>query len=108
MHLWAYENSSKADGERYIACGGYGPIQAAADVLHEKYKGTKAAEKIILGKPGEEYLGYDKESGRVQKVGYLPGRVQISGEKAEREMGIRYISFQKSVADTAEELEKLL
>ena len=108
MHLWASENPSKADGERYIACGGYGPSQAAADVLNEKYKGTKIAEKIIVGSPGEGYLGFDKKSGKVEKVDYLPGKIQVSGKKSEREIGIQYISFPKSVADTAEVLEKLL
>lgn len=102
------ENPSKANGERYIACGGFGPNQAAADVLREKYKDGKIAEKIVVGTPGEGYVGFDKATGRVEKVGYLPGRVQISGKKAEREIGIRYISFQKSISDTAEVLEKLL
>ena len=108
MHLWALENASKANGERYIACGGFGPNQAAADVLNEKYKGSKIAEKIVVGMPGEGYVGLNKATGRVEEVGYLPGRVQISGKKAEKEMGIRYISFQKSIIDTAEVLEKLL
>jgi len=106
MHLWAFENATKSDGERYIACAGFGPFQAAADVLWEKYKGTEIGERIISGTPGEGYVGF--ENGRVEKIGYLPGRVQVSGEKAEREMGVRYISFQKSIVDTAEALEGLL
>jgi nucleoside-diphosphate-sugar epimerase len=108
IHLWAFENPSKADGERYIACGGFGPNQAAADILYERYKGTKVGERIIRGTPGEGYVGFDKEGERVEKVRYLPGKVQISGKKAEREIGVQYISFQKSISDTAEALEKLL
>ena len=108
MHLWAFENPSKADGERYIACGGFGPNQAAADILREKYKGTKLGEKITKGTPGEGYVGFDEDRGRVESVAYLPGGVQVSGKKAERVMGIRYIQFQKSISDTAEVLEKLL
>ena len=107
MHLWALEHPSKADGERYIACGGFLPSQAAADILHDKYKGTERAEKTIKGTPGEGYVGYDKGNGVVTKVEYLPGRIQLSGKKAEREMGIKYTSAKKSIYDTAEVLEKL-
>jgi len=106
MHLWAYENAPKADGERYIACAGFGPTQAAADILSYKYKGTEIGEKVIKGQPGEGYVGF--EGGNVEEVAYLPGKVQVSGKKAVKEMGISYISFKKSVLDTAEVLEKLL
>jgi nucleoside-diphosphate-sugar epimerase len=108
IHVWALENPSLADGERYIACAGYGPNQAVADILRGKYKGTNIAEKIIVGTPGEGYEGFDKKSGRVERVGYLPEHVQISGKKAERETGMTYISFQQSISNTAEVLEKLL
>lgn len=106
MHVWAFENAAKSDGERYIACAGFGPSQAAADVLSTKYKGTKIGEKIIKGTPGEGYVGF--ENGEVEKVGYLPDRVQVSGKKAEREMGVQYIPFQKSIVDTAAVLKALL
>jgi nucleoside-diphosphate-sugar epimerase len=105
MHLWAFENAAKADGERYIACAGFGPSQAAADVLRERYKGTRVGEGIVRGTPGE---GYSGGIGMGEKVEYLPGRVQVSGKKAEREMGLKYVSFRKSILDTAEALEKLL
>jgi hypothetical protein len=108
MHLWAFENPSKADGERYIACGGFGPNQAAADVLREKYTGTKVGENIIKGTPGEGYSGYDGKNRKVERVVYLPRSAQVSGKKAEKEMGLRYIPFLKSILDTAEVLEKLL
>ncbi|TVY42132.1 AP-2 complex subunit sigma [Lachnellula occidentalis] len=90
-HLWAYENPSKADGQRYIACEGFGPEQAIADILRYAYKGTSIAEKIPVGVPGERYLGFDKETGDVGDVKYFPGMMRVDGSKAEREMGSRII-----------------
>ncbi|TAQ91009.1 hypothetical protein B7494_g608 [Chlorociboria aeruginascens] len=108
MHVWAYENSSKADGERYIVCGGFGAPQAAADLLREKYRGTKIGEKITLGNPGEGYLGYDKETGKVNEVLWLPGSMRLDGSKAEKAMGFEYITLPQSINDTADVLEALL
>jgi nucleoside-diphosphate-sugar epimerase len=108
MHVWAYENPSKADGERYISFGGFGPVQATADVLRQKYKGTKIAENIILGNPGEGYVGYDKETGEVKAVEYPPGNIRASGKKAETEMGLKFIPFIQSLGETADVLEALL
>lgn len=108
MHLWAFENAAKSDGERYIACKGFGPVQAAADILHEKYKDTKIGERIVVGNPGEGYLGYNKETRTVDDVVYLPAKPQVSGKKAERVMGIKWISFKQSINDTADVLEALL
>jgi nucleoside-diphosphate-sugar epimerase len=107
-HVWAYENPSKADGQRYIACEGFGPTQAVADILRYAYKGTPIAEKILVGNPGEKYLGFNKETGDVDYVKYNPGTVRVDGSKAEREMGFKYISFKQSVLDTAKALEPLL
>lgn len=108
MHTWAYENPKKADGERYLACNGYGPYQAVADVLREQYKGTPIAEKIPVGTPGEGYVGFNKETRKVDHVGYPEGRVRLDGSKAVREMGITYVSFPQSVLDTAKAMEPLL
>ena len=108
MHIWAFENAAKSDGERYIACKGFGPVQAAADILHEKYKDTKIGERIVVGNPGEGYLGYNKETKTVDDVVYLPAKPQVSGKKAERVMGIKWISFKQSINDTADVLETLL
>ena len=108
IHLWALENPSKADGQRYIANGGFGPYQAAADVLHLKYKGQDIAKKIPIGERGEGYIGYNKETGVVEKVDYLPNRPKLNGSKAATATGLDYISFQKSVEDSAVVLEKLL
>jgi len=108
MHIWAFENSSKADGERYLGVQGFGPMQAAADVLNDAYRGTKIGEKISKGTPGEGYVGYNKETGKVDSVGVLPGARRISGQKAVKEMGLEYITFQQSIVDTAKAFEALL
>lgn len=107
-HVWAFENSSKADGQRYIACQGFGPAQAIADILRETYKGTSIAEKIPVGTPGEGYVGYNKATGVVEDVGYPAGRPRVDGSKASKAMGLNYITFKQSVIDTAKALEPLL
>lgn len=107
-HVWAYENPSISDGERYIACAGKGPPQAASDVLRHAYKGTAIGGKIPAGSPGEGYLGYDKETGIVNGVKYPLGQVTFDGTKAEKAMGFKYIPFEQSVIDTAKALEPLL
>ena len=108
MHFWAYENAKKSSGKSYIACGGFGPMQAVADILHEKYRGTEIVEKIVVGKPGRCYDGFNKKTQSVEDVLYPAGKAQISGKKAEREMGIKWISFKQSIGDTADVLEALL
>jgi nucleoside-diphosphate-sugar epimerase len=108
VHVWAYENPHKADGERYICLEGYGPPQAVADILRKKYEGTKIGEKIFVGSPGEDYIGYNKTTGEVDSIDYLPGTARPVGHKAEREIGIKWIPFKQSVIDTAEALEPLL
>jgi nucleoside-diphosphate-sugar epimerase len=110
LHIWAYENPSKADGERYLATQGFGPLQAAADILRYEYKDRpEILEKIPVGKPGDGYHGYDEKTGEVSEViGWSEGRFRVSGKKAEREMGVKYISFRKSVVDTAKAFEPLL
>ena len=108
MHIWAFENSSKAEGERYLGVQGFGPMQAAADVLNDAYRGAKIGEKIVKGRPGEGYVGYNKETGKVDSVGFMPGARRISGAKAVKEMGLKYITFQQSIVDTAKAFEALL
>lgn len=108
IHTWAYENPKKSDGERYIACNGVGPVQAIADILRDDYKGTPIVEKIPVGEPGTGYIGYNQETGQVENLTYLPEKAQVDGSKAKREMGLEYISFQKSVIDTAKAMEPLL
>jgi nucleoside-diphosphate-sugar epimerase len=108
IHSWAFEHPEVADGERYIACEGFGPMQATADILRWKYRETEFAGRITVGEPGTGYVGYDAETGEVRSVGYVPGKPRVSGEKAARAMGVRYISYRKSVEDTAEVLQALL
>ena len=108
MHVWAYENPSKADGERYIAATGFGPLQAVADVLRYRYKGTAIGEKILLGNPGQSYIGYDKQTGEVKEVMPAPNALTVSGEKAKKEMGVKMITFPQSIVETAKVLEVLL
>ena len=108
IHLWAYENPEKANGERYIASAGYGPPQGGADILRKKYEGTKIAEKILVGVPGAGYIGYNKETGEVANVEYPPENARPNGKKAEKAAGIKYIPFTQSVIDTAVAMEPLL
>lgn len=108
MHVWAFEHPDKSDGERYIACQGFGPMQAVHDILRQGYKGTPIAENIALGNPGENYLGYNRETGEVGDIKFPPGRVRVDGSKAAKEMGFKYIPFQESVMDTAKAMESLL
>lgn len=111
MHTWAFEHPEKSDGERYIACAGYGPMQAQADILREYFeeKGEKQIlENIPVGNPGEGYVGYDRETGKVKSVGWAPDKPSVSGEKAQKEMEFRYRSFRESTIETAEVLRPLL
>lgn len=100
MHLWAYTHPAEADGERFIACSGFGPPQAVADILREVY-----GDRIPIGNPGEGYIGFDKENGKVEKVDFPVGRVSVSGEKAERIIGIEFIPLQKSILDNGKVFE---
>jgi nucleoside-diphosphate-sugar epimerase len=108
IHTWAFEHPEVADGERYIACEGFGPLQGAADILRWKYKGTEIEGKITVGEPGTGYVGFNAETGEVKIVEYLPSKPKISGEKVARTMGLRYISYPKSVEETADVLKALL
>ncbi|KAL2060962.1 hypothetical protein VTL71DRAFT_9014 [Oculimacula yallundae] len=108
MHIWAFEHPSETDGERFCACQGFGPLQAVADILRIEYKGTERGEKITLGEPGKGYVGWEETTGRIGKLEYPEGNLRVSGVKAERFMGIKYVDFETSVVDTARALEGLL
>lgn len=74
-----------------------------------KEKGEDAiVENIPLGNPGEGYVGFDKETGKVESVGWTPGKPSVSGERAEREMGFSYRGLRESTVETAEALRSLL
>jgi len=104
LHLWAYEHAETANGERYIACNGYAPSQATADILREAY--PERRHIIQVGKPGDGYVGY--EDGVVRAVEYPPGRIRVSGEKAQRAMGVRFRGFKESLLETARVMERYL
>lgn len=108
LHAWAYEHPTEADGERFCAVQGYGPPQAAADILRVKYKGTSIGERIPVGEPGKGYQGYDEKTGRIGVLEYPEGNLRVTGVKAERVTGLKYIDFETSVVDTAKVLEGLL
>jgi nucleoside-diphosphate-sugar epimerase len=103
-HLWTYEHAALANGERFIASQGYGPPQALADILREAYPDRRGI--IQEGKPGDGYVGY--EDGVVKEVQYPPGRARVSGEKAQKAMGVRFRTFKESVIETAKAMERYL
>lgn len=104
MHLWAFEHPDIADGERYIGVAGYGATQACADILRKHY--PRRLDKIPMGLPGHGYKGY--VDGRVERVEYPDGRFQISGDKAQKAMGIKWVTMQESVLDTVESFNGLV
>lgn len=108
VHAWAFENPEKSNGQRYIAAAGSGPPQGAADILRSHYKGTKIADKILVGNPGQDYIGYNKETGEVSDVRFPPEFPRPVGKKAEEATGIQWIPFTQSVVETAKALEPLL
>ncbi|KAJ8071399.1 hypothetical protein OCU04_001720 [Sclerotinia nivalis] len=111
MHIWAYEHPEKSNGQRYIACAGFGPAQAEADIARAYFK-EKGEEQIVknlpLGNPGEGYVGYNKETEKVESVEWPPETLRVSGEKAPREMGFTYKSLVESTIATAEAIKPLL
>lgn len=108
IHTWAFEHPSESDGERYIAAAGFGPVQGAADILREVYKGTEIGKRITVGTPGEGYKGYDAETGTVAEIKYQAGSTHLSGKKVEDVMGLRYRKFREVVTDTAKAFEAYL
>jgi nucleoside-diphosphate-sugar epimerase len=104
MHLWAFENGEKADGERFIAVAGAGPTQAIVDILREAY--PDRLNVMPEGLPGVGYTGW--KDGKVGDVGWVSGRIRISGQKAQTMMGLEWIPIKKSVTDTAKVLEMYL
>lgn len=109
LHVWVFEHSNEANGERYIAAAGHGPPQGISDILRIEYKGTKIAEKITVGNPGHDYLGYNKETGEVDdQPDYLPESTRPSGKKAAEAAGIKWIPFKQSVIESAKMFEAYL
>jgi len=104
MHRWALEHGAEVDGERFISVAGYGPPQAIADILRERY--PEYRDKVQEGTPGLGYVGF--EGGKVKEVAYPQNRIRVSGEKARKAMGIEWRTFSESVVDTVEVLKGFL
>lgn len=104
IHLWAALNPQKANGQRYIASAGYGPAQAFADILRERYP---TDNKIVEGTSGMGYTTGTDYCDRPTRVWYPPERPQLCGRKIVEHMGIKYRVLAESVLDTVEEWEKV-
>ncbi|KAL5349664.1 hypothetical protein ACLOAV_004694 [Pseudogymnoascus australis] len=104
VHLWAYENHTVADGEKYIASSGIGPNQAIADVLRAEYPERK---NIPVGDPETGYVFKKDANGRIIEISHFPGTSRISGQKAVEATGREWIGFPQSILDTAKALESL-
>jgi nucleoside-diphosphate-sugar epimerase len=104
MHLWAALNPQTPNGQRYIASAGYGPAQAFADILRERYPDDR---KIVEGTPGKGYSTGTDYCARPTRIWYPPERPQLCGRKIVEHMGIEYRVLSESVIDTIEEWEKV-
>lgn len=108
MHIWAYENPGIADGQRYIACCGKGPLQAVSDILRHHYKGTTIGDNVAIGIPGHGYIGYDDTTETASNIRYPPGSIRVDGSHAEKVMGFKYIPVEQTAIDTAKAMEPYL
>jgi nucleoside-diphosphate-sugar epimerase len=95
--IWTIGNPESTNGERFLASAYCAPNQAYVDVLRETYPDRKGL--IPEGTTREGYLpGYQ----------FLEGRVKVDGSKAEKAVGFKYITLDKSVRDTAAVFERYL
>ncbi|KAH7374641.1 hypothetical protein B0T11DRAFT_2248 [Plectosphaerella cucumerina] len=92
--VFAVEKSEVAKDERYIVGDAWGPPQAVADILRKAYPGGKVQE----GEAGAGYLEGFK----------TPADISIDASKAVKATGTPWISYEKSVLDTAKAYEGLL
>ena len=96
MVLFGIEEPEKADGQRYLTAGAWGPMQAIADILRKAYPELK--DTIQVGSPGGGYLeGYK-----------FPPEYYVDTSKALETPGVAWIPFEKTVLDTAETFKLLL
>ncbi|CAI6338405.1 unnamed protein product [Periconia digitata] len=91
-------NAKQCDGQRYIARGASASPQAMADVLRKTF--PEAKDRIIEGEPG---VGYEED----YQVDPQKG-VVIDSDKAKTLLGRDWISFERSVVDTAKAFVHLL
>lgn len=86
LHKWAFENPTLSNGQRFIACGGYAPPQAIADILQERFPQFCGQ----IGVPGSGYIPIREEQGLVVNAGYPTDKAHISGLKVESWAEIRW------------------
>ncbi|KAH6677014.1 hypothetical protein F5X68DRAFT_37934 [Plectosphaerella plurivora] len=94
MTVFAVEKPDVAKDERYLVGAHWGPSQAVADILRKAYPGGKVQE----GEPGAGYLEGFK----------TPADISIDASKGVKATGAPWISYEKSVLDTAKAYEGLL
>jgi len=95
LMVFAVQQSTTADGKRYIAVGGVGGNQAIADILRKHYP----SRNIDVGDPGKGYtLSY----------GFPPGGIAIDTNLAEKDSGRGWIGFENSTVDAAKIFERYL
>jgi nucleoside-diphosphate-sugar epimerase len=88
LFLWSVEHPETANGERYIAFGGYGSGHQIAGTLREHYPGRR---DIIKDYPVGEHGDYS-----------------IDASKAIKATGQDFIKYEKSVLDAAKAFEVYL
>jgi nucleoside-diphosphate-sugar epimerase len=103
-HVWAFENPGKADGEQFILSAGFGPPQARADIMREKFE--VVGERFIKGTPGGGYVPGKDCSGRETRYWYPEGASQVSGEKFAKEASFAYKRLEVSVVESVQGLEE--
>ncbi|KAE8389674.1 hypothetical protein BDV23DRAFT_184272 [Aspergillus alliaceus] len=93
IYLWCAENPKLADGQRYLVVAGHGPQQAIYDILREAY--PERAEIIPKGDPAFRYnrdWTFDTDG------------VQFDSSKVKNQVRLDFISYKKTILDTAEAL----
>lgn len=97
IYLFSFEQTSVADGERYLAVAGHGPKQAIFDILRQGYP-----ERWCTIFPGEQDQGYNKD------WTFSEGGVGFDATKVKTAANIDWISYEKSIMDTARSLGPLI
>jgi len=97
IYLWCAEDTSQADGERYLVVAGHGPKQAILDILNEEYPERRSV--ILKGEPNQRYN---------KDWTFDEGGVTLDSTKAKNAVGLDWIPYDQSIIDTAKSLELLL
>ena len=94
---WAVEHPRQADGQRYLGVAGHGARQALFDTLRAVYPERRGV--IDEGNPGQ---GYNPD------FSFPENSVKFDSTKTATAIGLKWISYDKSIRDTAAALEPLL